>query len=191
MITAIRRAHDAVFGRIQHATQDWLPALFARFAFASVLFAYYFTSFKTKIGEGFLGFLTVADGAYFQIVPGVVEAAGYDVSKIPVFPFGIIVHAGTWAEFVLPVLIVIGLFTRIAALGMTGFIAVQSYVDVRFHGIGPEATGALFDRFPDAAILDQRLMWLVPLVYLAIKGAGLVSLDAALARLFPSVAIKR
>ena len=32
----------------------------------------------------------------------------------------------------------------------------------------------------DAAILDQRLMWMVPLVYLIVKGAGAVSLDRLL-----------
>ena len=39
-----------------------------------------------------------------------------------------------------------------------------------------------FDRFPDAAILDQRLLWLVPLVFVVIRGAGYVSLDALLER---------
>ena len=39
-----------------------------------------------------------------------------------------------------------------------------------------------FDRFPDAAILDQRLLWLVPLVFVVIRGAGYVSLDTLLKR---------
>ena len=32
--------------------------------------------------------------------------------------------------------------------------------------------GALFDRFPDSVILDQRLLWIFPLAYLVVKGAG-------------------
>jgi putative oxidoreductase len=35
-----------------------------------------------------------------------------------------VVVAGTLAEFILPLLIVIGLFTRLAAFGMIGFVIV-------------------------------------------------------------------
>ena len=76
----------------------------------------------------------------------------------------------------------LGLFARLAALGMIGFIGVQTLVDITVHKVGPETIGAWFDRFPDAAILDQRLLWLVPLVFVVIRGAGYVSLDALLER---------
>jgi putative oxidoreductase len=185
MILTIANWHNAAFTALEKLTSAWLPGLFARFAFASVLLSYYWASASTKIAEGAFGFLTIADTAYYQIVPGVVEAAGFDVAQIATFPWAMIVRAGTYTEFVLPLLIVLGLFTRLASLGMIGFIAVQSFVDVRFHDVGVEATGALFDRFPDAAILDQRLMWLVPLVYLVIKGAGAISLDGLFGRLNP------
>jgi putative oxidoreductase len=79
---------------------------------------------------------------------------------------------------------VLGLFTRLAALGMIVFIAVQSYVDIAFHGADATTIGALFDRFPDAVISDQRVLWLMPLLYLVIKGAGVVSIDHLLARRF-------
>ena len=180
MFSAIIRIHHAAFSWLEASTGNWLPSLFARFAFASVLGLYYWTSFQTKIGSGLLGFLSIADGAYYQILPSIIDAAGNDVANVSFFPWAIIVRMGTYAEFLLPVLIVVGLFARLASLGMIGFIVVQSVVDVYFHDIGAEATGALFDRFPDAVILDQRLLWLVPLVFLAIKGAGLISLDAIL-----------
>lgn len=175
--TMIVRLHDAVFGAIERALSGWFIGLFARFAVAAVLLVYYWNSALTKIGAGPFGFLQVADAAYYQIVPHVVEAAGYDVSKVAFFPWTIMVYAGTYAEFILPILVVAGLFTRIGALGMLGFIAVQSIVDVVLHMVGPEATGAWFDRFSDSLILDQRLMWMVPLVYLVVRGAGAVSLD--------------
>ena len=86
----------------------------------------------------------------------------------------------TWAEFLLPLCIAIGLLTRLAALGMIVFVAVQSYVDIHGHDVGAKATGAWFDHVSGAAILDQRALWVLLLLILVIKGAGPVSLDAAL-----------
>ena len=54
--------------------------------------------------------------------------------KVPLLPYGLVVTVGTYSEFLLPVLIVLGLFTRIAALGMIGFTLVQSFVDITWHG---------------------------------------------------------
>jgi putative oxidoreductase len=65
---------------------------------------------------------------------------------------------------------------------MVGFIAVQTFVDITVHQIGAESIGTLFDRFPDAIIADQRLLWLVPLAVIIIKGPGLLSVDAWLSR---------
>ena len=177
IINIFVRLHDAVFGGIERALNGWFPGLFARFAFAAVLLLYYLNSATTKVRDGVFGFFSIADNAYYQIVPGAIEAAGYEVANVAFFPWKLMVFFGTYGEFILPVLIVLGLFTRIAALGMIFFILVQSYVDVTIHKIGEEATGAWFDRFPDSVIMDQRLLWSVPLVYLVIKGAGAISLD--------------
>ena len=89
---------------------------------------------------------------------------------------------GTYSEFVLPLLIVVGLFTRLAALGMIGFVLVQSYVDIAVHKVGSQTAGAWFDRFSDGLIWDQRTLWVFLLLYLVVKGAGLISLDALLSR---------
>jgi len=79
-------------------------------------------------------------------------------------------------------MILLGLFTRLASLGMIGFIAVMSFVDVAFHGLKPDDVGALFDRVQDSVIADQRLLWVLPLVYLVLYGAGSVSLDRLMVR---------
>lgn len=176
------RMHDAAFDAIEQKLGGWLPGLLARLVFAAVLLGYFLTSAMTKIGSGPLGFLSVTDNAYFQILPTVVESHGYDVSQVPFLPWGLIVHAGTYAEIVLPVLIVAGLFTRLAALGMIGFVLVQSYVDIAFHNVDAKTIGMLFDRFPDSVILDQRALWIFLLAYLVMRGAGAISLDALLAR---------
>ena len=45
------------------------------------------------------------------------KAVGYDVSQISFFPYGLLVYLGTYAEFIFPVLILVGLFTRLSAAG--------------------------------------------------------------------------
>lgn len=174
------RLHDAVFGFIERLTDGWFLGLLARFVFFAVLYFYFLNSFGTKIGGGFLGFFSIQPGAYYQIALPAVEAAGGDVNAIPFFPSGLIVVLGTYAEFLLPLMIVLGLFTRIAAVGMIGFVAVQTLVDITIHQTDTATVGALFDRFSDSLIADQRTLWLFPLAYLAIKGAGAVSLDKLL-----------
>jgi len=177
-LVAVRGSH---IGLADAMRDGWLPGLLARVAFAAVLLVYYLNSAATKVGDGVLGFFTVGSNAYFQILPPVIEAYGYDASQVP-FYWDLVVAAGTYAEFLLPVLIVLGLFTRLAALGMIGFTLVQSFVDIAFHGAGAATIGAWFDRAPDAAILDQRLLWVFLLAILVVKGAGVVSLDGLLAR---------
>ena len=172
--------HDRVFGFLERIGDNWLLGLIARFAFAAVLWFYFLNSAQTKVGEGIAGFFSISPGAYYQIALPAVEAAGGDVDAVAFFPWGLIVVMGTYAEFILPLLIVIGLFSRIAALGMIGFIAVQTLVDVTVHKIGAEAIGAWFDRVPDAVIADQRLLWLVPLMVISIKGPGALSVDSLL-----------
>lgn len=166
----------------ERALDGWFLGLLARLTFAAVLFGYYWNSALTKIGEGPLGFLSITDGAYMQILPSVMEANGYDSSALGFLPWGLIVALGTYAEFLLPVLIVAGLFTRPAALAMLVFVAVQSYVDIAFHAVDAETVGALFDRAPSATIMDQRTLWAFLLVTLVVKGGGALSLDALLGR---------
>ena len=64
--------------------------------------------------------------------------------------------------------------TRLAALGMVGFVVVQSLTDIFGHSA---AAGAWFDRASDALILDQRALWLLLLIVLISKGAGPISAD--------------
>ncbi len=181
MLGTLTGLYRSVFGAIERLAGDWFVGFAARFTFLAVLFFYYLNSAMTKIGDGVLGFFQVQDGAYFQIVPSVVEAAGYDTANVP-FIYDVIVYAGTYTEILLPILIVLGLFTRGAALAMIGFIAVQSYVDVAFHGVDDKTIGALFDRASDSLIADQRMLWVFLLLVLVVQGAGRVSLDHLLSR---------
>ena len=161
---------------LETALDGWLLGILARLVFLAVLVPYYLNSALTK----FSGPFSIADGAYYQIALPAVDAAGGDISAVSFFPWGLMVFLGSYGEIILPLLIVAGLFTRIAALGMIGFIAVQTLTDILVHNVDATTIGALFDRFPDSVILDQRLLWTFPLAYLAVKGAGLLSLDKLL-----------
>lgn len=181
IVAFLRTLHHRLFAAVESLAGSWFTGLAARLIFAAVLFVYFFNSWTTKVEGGFPGILLVKDNAYYQIVPWAVEAAGGDVSRIGLFE-RLVVHAGTYAEIVLPLLIVLGLFARLAALGMTGFVAVQSFVDIRFHQVGAQTTGAWFDRFPDSLIADQRALWVFLLLVIVLKGAGGLSVDGLLGR---------
>lgn len=178
-MTTLISLHNAVFARLERA--DWLLPTLARFLFAAILLVYYWKSGLTKLGDGVLGLVRPAVGAYAQIFPKATEAVTYDIGQLSVFHH-LVVLAGTWAEFVLPVLILVGLASRLAALGMIGFVAVQSLTDLYGHGAieEPGTLGAWFDKAPDAIILDQRALWVFLLLVIVFKGAGPLSLDRLL-----------
>ena len=115
--------HNSVFASIGRLGDGLLPLL-TRPIFAATLLGYYWNSADTKVWdrkgeEGIFDFFTLESGVYAQMFPKQFEAVGYHETK-PGFIYDLIAYAGTYAEFLLPLLIVIGLFTRLAALGMIG-----------------------------------------------------------------------
>lgn len=176
----IASLHHAVFGQIERLAPVVMPTL-ARLIFAGVLMFYFWASALTKLGDGIFGFLSPSTGAYAQIYPRKAEAVLYDATQFSGFEKFVIL-AGTWAEFILPLLIVIGLFTRLSALGMIGFIVVQSLTDIVGHSAAPETVGTWFDRISDSLIVDQRAFWVFLLLYLVFRGAGPLSVDNVLMR---------
>ncbi|MTI45003.1 DoxX family protein [Roseibium hamelinense] len=176
----LMRLYVGVFGAIERLTNGWFLGLAARLVFASVLLVFFWNSALTKLGDGFFGFLSPSTGAYAQMLPKMMEQVSYDTSQIAFFPYGLIVLLGTWGEFVLPLLVVIGLFTRAASLGMIVFIGVMTYVDIVGHGVDTKTIGAFFDGDPYAIIADDRLLWVFLLLVPMLKGPGLISLDALL-----------
>lgn len=134
------RVADTLSGWVSHA----LLALCARLALGAI----FFLSGRTKVE----GFLTVSEGAYTLF---------REEYRVPLLAPEIAAHLATYAEHLLPVLLVLGLLTRLSALGLLGMTAViQVFV------------------YPDA--WPTHLSWAALALYLAGRGAGAASLDHAL-----------
>lgn len=94
-----------------------------------------------------------------------------DEYHVPLLPPDVAAVMGTCGELGFPILLYLGLFTRIGALGTlaVNVMAVVSYRDV-----------LLSEGFE--AALGQHVLWGFMLLVLTIFGAGQISLDARLAR---------
>lgn len=131
------RAAQAATRSISHT----LLALTARAAIAAI----FIQSGRTKVS----GLLTVTDGAY-QLFR--------DEYKLPLLPPEIAAHMAAYAEHLFPLLLILGLYTRGAALALLGMTTViEVFV------------------YPDA--WPTHLSWAAPLLYLIGRGAGRWSLD--------------
>lgn len=174
----LTQLHSRLFTALETTLAPWLIPTAARLIFAGTLLIYYWTSGLTKLSGGPF---TLELGAYIQILPRQFEASGYDASALGPLATPIVL-LGTWAEFLLPALVVLGLFTRLSALGMIGFVAVQTWVDIFGHGVGGADLGAWFDADASSLIADQRAYWVFLLGVIVLRGAGPISVDAVLGR---------
>ncbi len=172
---------DRIFGSLGRLLGGGFLTTLARLVFFATLATFFWASAMTKLGQGFEGIFSPSVGAYAQILPAQMEAVGYDPSQLGIIAW-LVVLAGMWAEFLIPALIVVGLFTRTASVAMIGFIVVVSIVDVVGHGAGATTIGVWFDNVPDAKILDQRLIWILLLLVPLTRGAGPISIDAIFGR---------
>lgn len=179
-MTKLLDLHDRIFAMISAAADIWFFPTLARFTFAAVLLKYFWGSAMTKLGSGIGGLFNLDPNGYVQIFPKKMEMLGYDPSGLSII-YKLIAILGTWSEFILPALILVGLFTRLAALGMFGFVIVQTYVDVDVTAHGAEL-GSWFKNSSAELIADQRLLRFVLFATLVIKGAGPLSLDRLIKR---------
>lgn len=138
-----RRWNDVAALLTRVITHDVL-AVASRLAIAAI----FFLSGRTKVE----GFLTVTPGAYELF------RSEY---KLPVIPPEIAAHLATYAEHLFPLLLVLGLLTRLSALALLGMtLAIQLFV------------------YPDA--WPTHLSWAALLLYLVGRGAGALSIDRLL-----------
>ncbi len=136
------------WNRFAERLSGWVSAPLLALCARLALGAIFFLSGRTKVE----GFLTVTEGAYTLF---------REEYKLPLLPPEVAAHLAAYAEHLLPVLLVLGLFTRLSALGLLGMTAViQVFV------------------YPDA--WPTHLSWATLALYLAGRGAGALSLDRAL-----------
>ena len=140
--TSMRLRWNDLADRIGALIGHDLIALASRFALAAI----FWLSGRTKVD----GLLTVNDTAYTLF---------REDYKVPLLPPEFAAHMATYAEHFFPVLLVIGLATRLSALGLLGMTTViQIFV------------------YPDA--WPTHLTWAVPMLYLIGRGGGRVSADS-------------
>jgi putative oxidoreductase len=140
----MKQAWNVTADRLEALIGHGLLAAAARIGIGAV----FFLSGRTKVD----GFLTVNESAYTLF---------REDYKVPLLPPEAAAHLAAYAEHLLPLLLVLGLATRLSALGLLAMTAViQVFV------------------YPDA--WPTHLTWAVALLYLAGRGAGALSLDRAL-----------
>ena len=139
-MTALARIHD----RVSTAIPDWPLAFLLRLGVAVP----FFLSGRTKVE----GLLTITPSTRYLFA---------EEYRVPLLPSDLAATLATYAEHTLPVLLVLGLFTRSAALGLLGMtLVIQLFV---IPGGWP-----------------THLLWAGPLVYLVARGPGAASLDRLL-----------
>ncbi|QEI06214.1 DoxX family protein [Pigmentiphaga aceris] len=149
--TALDDAPHGLRAHWNHAA-DWLTWLVSHNLLALAtrvgIAATFFLSGRTKVE----GFLTLTEGTY--------ELFRTEY-KVPLLPPEIAAHLAAYAEHLFPVLLVLGLFTRVSALALLGMtFVIQVFV------------------YPDA--WPTHLSWAAMLLYLVGRGGGAFSLDRVL-----------
>ena len=142
--TGLRGTWNAVASGLSRLVTPDVLALASRVSIAAI----FFLSGRTKVD----GFLHITDAAYELF------RSEY---KLPLVPPEIAAHLAAYAEHLFPVLLVLGLFTRLSALALLGMtLTIQVFV------------------YPDA--WPTHLSWAAILLYLAGRGGGTFSLDRLL-----------
>ncbi|TDV23316.1 putative oxidoreductase [Paraburkholderia caballeronis] len=142
--TRLQVLWNAAADRATRVIPNSLLALVCRFSIAAI----FFLSGRTKV----TGLLTITPGTYELF---------RDEYRIPVIPPEIAAHVAAYSEHFFPLLLVLGLFTRGAALALLGMTTViEVFV------------------YPDA--WPTHLSWAGLLLYLVGRGAGAWSLDRRL-----------
>lgn len=139
-----RDAWNALALRLDAAIGDGLLSLVARIAIAAI----FLQSGRTKV-EGFL-----------TVTPSAIELFRSEY-RLPVVPPELAAHLAAWSEHLFPLLLVLGLASRLSALALLGMTAViQVFV------------------YPDA--WPTHLSWAGLMLVVIARGAGPLSLDRVL-----------
>jgi putative oxidoreductase len=133
-----------LFGFFGSAIPEWGIALLARGAIAYT----FWSSGRSKVS----GFLDISDSTFLLFE---------HEYEVPLIAPDIVAYMATYAEHFFPILLVLGLFTRFAALSLLIMTAViQLFV------------------YPDA--WSVHMWWALAMLYLIRHGGGMIALDRLL-----------
>jgi Predicted membrane protein len=140
----LRARWNRLAGAISQAIGHSALALLFRLSIAAI----FFLSGRTKVS----GVLTITDSTY---------ALFREDYRVPLLAPELAAHLAAYSEHLFPLLLVLGLCTRLSALALLGMTAViEVFV------------------YPDA--WPTHLSWAALLSYLLVRGAGTLSLDRVL-----------
>lgn len=143
------KVYDNFVKLVGHCKLWNLTLLFTRFVLAGI----FWRSGRTKIEEG--SWFSISDSTYFLFQE--------EYKNVPL-PSDFAALLATVSEHVFPILLVLGLFTRLSALGLLGMtMVIQIFV------------------YPDAW-WPVHSLWVAMALILIVKGGGSISLDAPLVR---------
>ncbi|ATE66857.1 DoxX family protein [Rhizorhabdus dicambivorans] len=141
--------YDRMVALVSNCRLQNLTLLFTRIVLAGV----FWRSGRTKVDEG--SWFSISDNTYFLFQE--------EYKGVPL-PSDFAAVMATVSEHMFPILLVLGLFTRLSALALLGMtMVIQIFV------------------YPEAW-WQVHSLWVAMALVLIVRGAGSISLDAALAR---------
>lgn len=141
--------YDRIIAFVSGKIPEAVMLLFVRIALAGI----FWRSGQTKIEEG--TWFTISDTTYYMF--------SEEYSGVPL-PSDFSAVMATVSEHVFPILLVLGLFTRLSATALLGMtMVIQIFV------------------YPDAW-WSVHLLWVALALVLIVRGGGLFSLDALLVK---------
>jgi putative oxidoreductase len=148
-MNALTAPYNRAVAALSAPVVEALTLVFVRVSLAGI----FWRSGRTKVDEG--SWLSVSDTAKFLFEE--------EYKGVPLPP-ELAAYTATYAEHLFPVLLVIGLFTRISALALLGMtMVIQIFVY-------PEAWWSV------------HMIWVALALVLIVRGGGKLSLDAMLTR---------
>lgn len=143
------KQYDRLIAALCGAVGEGLMLLFVRVVLAGV----FWRSGQAKL----------ADGAWFTLSPGTWDLFRTEYAGVPLLP-GLAAPLAAGAEHLFPVLLVLGLFTRAAALALLGMtMVIQVFV------------------YPDAW-WNVHALWTALALVLILRGGGTIAIDHSLTR---------
>ena len=140
---------------VSGAVPEGVALLFTRIALAGI----FWRSARTKVEDG--SFLTIKDTTFFQF-------SDAPFNQVPILNGDLGAYVTTYTEHLLPILLLLGLATRIGALGVLGMtLVIQTFV------------------FPEMAVWWQtHILWVAMALILIVRGGGIFSLDRLIGHRF-------